>query len=90
MKNEKCPNCGKPYHQAGGRYLSLTDEQIKGVLTHCLAPLPKHTIKQYCELNGISTYTYRLVAQLRLKQTKDISRVLAITAELKKEENTNE
>lgn len=87
LKNETCPHCGKPYHPAGGRYLNLIDDQILGILTHCLAPQPKHTIKQYCILAGISTYTYRLVAQMRLKQPKDIERVLAISTSLQQKES---
>jgi hypothetical protein len=82
---ERCPICGKPYHSPGGRSLSITDDQIAGILKHCRAEQPKHTIKHYCELAGISPYTYRLVARMMLKQSKDIARVLRIDAELKNE-----
>ncbi len=82
---ELCPICGKPYHMPGGRSLSITDGQIAGILKHCRAEQPKHTIKKYCELIGISTYTYRLVTHMTLKQSKDIQRVLRIDAELKNE-----
>lgn len=80
---ERCPICGKHYHSPGGRYLSITDDQIAGILTHSRAEQPKHTIKHYCELNCISPYTYRLVAHMTLKQSKDIERVLRIDSELK-------
>lgn len=82
---ERCPICGKPFHSPGGRSLSITDEQIIGILRHCRAEQPKHTIKRYCELAGISPYTYRLVARMTLKQAKDIQRVLRIDTELKNE-----
>ena len=82
---ELCPICGKPYHSPGGRSLSITDNQIAGILNHCRAEKPKHTIKKYCELTGISPYTYRLVAYMRLQKTKDIERVIRIDAELKNE-----
>lgn len=81
--DEKCPICGKPYHSPGGRSLSITDSQIAGILTHSRAEQPKHTIKRYCELIGISPYTYRLVAHMMLQKQKDIQRVLRIDAELK-------
>lgn len=84
--NEKCPVCGKPYYSAGGRSLSITDGQIAGILKHCRAEQPKHTIKRYCELAGISPYSYRLVAYMRLQKSKDIERVLRIDAELKNNE----
>lgn len=79
---EKCPICGKPYHTGGGRSLSITDDQIAGILNHCKAPEPKHTIKHYCEDIGISPYTYRLVSRMQLKQQRDIERVLRLKAEL--------
>lgn len=82
---EKCPICGKAYHSQGGRSLSITDEQIAGILLHCRAEQPKHTIKHYCEQIGISPYTYRLVARMLLKQPKDIERVLRLSAGLDKE-----
>ena len=80
--NDRCPTCGKAYHTGGGRSLSITDEQIAGILRHSRADQPKHTIKRFCEQIGISPYTYRLVACVRLKQAKDIERVLRIDAEL--------
>ena len=83
--NEKCPVCGKPYHLPGGRSLSITDVQIAGILRHCRAEQPKHTIKHYCELAGISPYTYRLVACMRLQKIKDIERVMRISSELKED-----
>lgn len=79
---ERCPICGKCYHTCGGRSLRITDDQILGILTHCRAELPKHTIKHYCEKIGISTYTYRSVVYMTLKQPKDIQRVLAIKSKL--------
>lgn len=82
---EKCPMCGKPYHSQGGRSLHISDEQIAGILSHSRAEQPKHTIKHYCELNCISPYTYRLVAHMTLKQSKDVERVLKIDSELNKE-----
>jgi hypothetical protein len=82
---ERCLLCGKPFHSPGGRSLSITDKQIAGILRHCRAEQPKHTIKKYCELIGISPYTYRLVARMTLKQPKDIERVLGIDATLKNE-----
>jgi hypothetical protein len=82
---EKCPMCGKPYHSLGGRSLGITDNQIEGILRHCSAEQPKHTIKHYCEIIGISTYSYRLVAYMRLQKLKDIERVLKINEELNNE-----
>lgn len=82
---ERCPICGKAYHTGGGRSLRLTDDQIAGILFHCKAPLPKHTIKHYCEEIGISTYTYRSLVYMTLKQPKDIERVLAIKTALDNE-----
>ena len=81
---ERCPICGKPYHSLGGRSLSITDEQIAGILRHSRAEQPKHTIKRYCDLAGISPYTYRLLAYMRLQKPKDIERVLRIGEEVKK------
>lgn len=75
---DKCPMCGKPYHSPGGRSLGITDTQIAGILSHSRAAQPKHTIKHYCELIGISPYTYRLVACMRLQKLKDVDRVLKI------------
>lgn len=85
INEERCPICGKCYHTGGGRSLRLTDEQIAGILLHCNAPLPKHTIKHYCEEIGISTYSYRSIVYMTLKQPHDIERVLKISAELAKE-----
>ena len=85
INEERCPICGKCYHTGGGRYLNLTDEQIAGILSHCKAELPKHTIKHYCEEIGISTYTYRSIVYMTLKQPKDIERVLKIKNNLDKE-----
>lgn len=82
---ERCPICGKPYHSLGGRSLSITDEQIAGILKHSRAEQPKYTIKHYCELIGVSPYTFRLVAHMTLKQPKDIERVLRIDSELNNE-----
>ncbi len=82
IDTERCPICGKAYHTGGGRSLRLTDSQIVGILSHCRAELPKHTIKHYCEEIGISTYTYRSVTHMTLKQPKDIERVLAIKNKL--------
>ena len=83
--SERCPVCGKAYHSPGGRSLGITDEQIVGILIHSRAEQPKHTIKHYCELAGISPYTYRLVARMTLKQLKDIERVLRISEALNDE-----
>lgn len=85
INEDRCPICGKCYHTGGGRSLRLTDEQIAGILTHCNAPLPKHTIKNYCEEIGISTYTYRSIVYMTLKKQKEIERVLKIKSELDKE-----
>ncbi|OPJ65507.1 hypothetical protein CLCHR_06990 [Clostridium chromiireducens] len=82
---EKCPLCGKPFHSPGGRSLRLTDSQIAGILLHCRAEFPKHTIKHYCEEIGISTYTYRSIVRMTLKQSKDIERVIAIKTALDNE-----
>jgi hypothetical protein len=82
---EKCPICGKPYHSHGGRSLRITDEQIAGILTHSRAEQPKHTIKHFCELLGISPYTYNLITRMRLKKLKDIERVVRIGEELNNE-----
>lgn len=82
INTERCPICGKPFHSPGGRSLNLTDGQIASILTHCKAPLPKHTIKHFCEDIGISPYTYRLISRMQLKQQKDIERVLRLKAEL--------
>lgn len=79
---EKCPMCGKAYHSLSGRSLGITDDQIAGILVHSRAEQPKHTIKHYCKLAGISPYTYLLVSHMTLKQTKDIERVLRISSEL--------
>ncbi len=87
---EKCPMCGKAYHSPGGRSLSITDTQIAGILLHCRAEQPKHTIKYYCELIGISPYTYRLVAHMTLKLPRDIQRVLKIADELNERSKENE
>jgi hypothetical protein len=82
---DRCPICGKPYHSPGGRSLSITDEQIAGILKHCRAEQPKHTVKKYCELIGVSPYTYRLVVYMRLRKPKDVERVLRIGTELQNE-----
>lgn len=79
---ERCPICGKAYYTGGGRSLNLSDEQIIAILEHCKAPLPKHTIKHFCESIGISPYTYRLVVSVRLKKQTDILRVVRLKAEL--------
>lgn len=86
---EKCPMCGKLYHSPGGRSLSITDEQIIGILNHCKAAQPKHTIKNYCELIGISPYTYNLVARMTLKKPRDLERVLKISEELNENYKNN-
>lgn len=85
INEERCPICGKCYRTGGGRSLRLTDEQIAGILTHCKAELPKHTIKHYCEEIGISPYTYRSVVQMTLRQPHDIERVIAIKTALDNE-----
>ncbi|MBC2457161.1 hypothetical protein [Clostridium beijerinckii] len=82
IDTDRCPVCGKCYHTGGGRSLNLTDDQILGILTHCRAELPKHTIKHFCEEIGISTYTYRSIVRMTLKQPHDIARVLEIKAKL--------
>lgn len=82
---ERCPVCGKAYNTGGGRSLNLDDDQILGILKHCKAEQPKHTIKHFCESIGISPYTYRLVAYMTLKQPKDIERVIAIKTALDSE-----
>lgn len=82
IDTERCPICGKVYHTGGGRSLNLTDEQIAGILSHCRAELPKHTIKHFCAEIGISTYTYRSLVYMTLKKPNDIARVLAIKNKL--------
>lgn len=79
---ERCPICGKCFHTGGGRSLNISDDQIASILSHCNAPLPKHTIKHFCANIGISTYTYRSVVYMTLKKQKDIERVLKIKAKL--------
>lgn len=88
IDNDKCPICGKAFHTGAGRSLRLTDEQIAGILAHCRAQLPKHTIKHYCESIGISPYSYNLIVRMQLRKQSDIERVLKIKAKLDSKETT--
>lgn len=87
LNGERCPTCGRRYHKADGRHISLTDEQIAAILKHSRTEQPKRTIRDYCKLMGISEHTYRLVAYMRLQQEKDIERVFRIDTKMCNENN---
>lgn len=75
-----CPTCGrKTTHYKGGQRLTLTDAQIEAILRHYyLEQPPKLSQKAFCEQTNITLMQYWRVSQLRLKNFKDVDRVMGI------------
>jgi hypothetical protein len=67
----KCPFVGR------GKHLTISQEQVEGILRHYTASQPKIPQAEYFKQSGISQNIYWRVSRFKVKQEKDRKKVLA-------------